>query len=834
MPGASRLPGELKGSSRRALLACKADGMPLGSLGRELLLQMHRARANLHENGRAAHEWKLLPGACADGASLGPPAYSGNNGRDPVAHGDGNDSSTAGQVCTCTMVQKADSIGGVLAMFSPQIRAMLRQRCSRPGDYFHRRSWNGQEGARRADWVSIIFSSSPFTLAYSKWQFKLLVFALSCTSGTMLLRPEHGLIDQFLAENRVTGRHFRFEATELRAGKGVPASEVAIGALSLMDNGCKVSALESNVAQQGAVLHLSGRNGKAISANGFAFHTSSAPSDVDRDPVGFDFSFCSDLSAATPADCPSEKWHVVGSAECLFTVHSLQCFPVKAGKFATSLERGVEHVFDLRAPPWHNFCVIGRLGCESLGFFSSFALAAFGHLHTARVFGAIMVFLLNGVVNGVVYAVVNWMNFFGKRQALASIYPMVGGMLGGICWGFFMLFYEHLLFSDINGLPSALEAMLATMLFIVIPLEGVFVGGQSADWWLFTAQRGAWIEVLLFLAFYIFIKTFKRLVWHQALKSVQPDMDEYNQEWKSMAAESGTQESLDKLAELTRKFEKRAGQTQVVGQRLVEAPITVSLTPFCTGVPAVHSRKKEVACLDQLYLQAHLVWPVCVKLVHAWAQSSGGFLMVEKTSTLQATSIALSHVHSPSRRNSLAKTGAAGDEADGDLGDDVVIGTRRWDGFLSLVSVEPENGWGGLCSWNHVKIGGQRARVKWAGIKKPTRAIEKVQRVYNKDVSRLIDLVRQSIVFHSLGELATCLDTILRDPQVALSRACSPPRCLVGLCEGAIRRIPKELLMIVVAMPTVRDGAGQVMVLRVKNRYAKDLDATTTGGYRGE
>jgi hypothetical protein len=833
MPGASRLPGELKGSSRRALLACKADGMPLGSLGRELLLQMHRARANLHENGRAAHEWKLLPGACADGASLGPPAYSGNNGRDPVAHGDGNDSSTAGQVCTCTMVQKADSIGGVLAMFSPQIRAMLRQRCSRPGDYFHRRSWNGQEGARRADWVSIIFSASPVTLAYNKWQFQAVLFAIASVQAFLILRPD-GLLDQFLAENRVTGRHFRFEATELRAGKGVPASEVAIGALSLTDNGCKVLALESSVAQQGAVLHLSGQNGKAISANGFAFHTSSAPSDVDRDPVGFDFSFCSDLSAATPADCPSEKWHVVGSAECLFTWVALQCFPVKAGKFATSLERGVEHVFDLRAPPWHSLAVMNRLIWEMMGMLVSCMISFTNYFHTARVVGSVVAFFLNGLVNGVLMAIINFLNFYGTHQAFAGIYAMTGG-LAMMGWAVCLVFYEHRVFSGANGLPSYLEFVLICFAFI-LPLDGILThgGGQSADWWLFSMSQLGHSEVVLMLTFYIFIKTFKSLVWHQALKSVQPDMDAYNQEWEDMAAESGTQESLDKLAELTRKFEKRAGQTQVVVQRLVEAPITVSLTPFCTGVPAVHSRKKEVACLDQLYLQAHLVWPVCVKLVHAWAQSSGGFLMVEKTSTLQATSIALSHVHSPSRRNSLAKTGAAGDEADGDLGDDVVIGTRRWDGFLSLVSVEPENGWGGLCSWNHVKIGGQRARVKWAGIKKPTRAIEKVQRVYNKDVSRLIDLVRQSIVFHSLGELATCLDTILRDPQVALSRACSPPRCLVGLCEGAIRRVPRELLMIVVAMPTVRDGAGQVMVLRVKNRYSKDSKATTTGGYRGE
>lgn len=33
---------------------------------------------------------------------------------------------------------------------------------------------------------------------------------------------------------------------------------------------------------------------------------------------------------------------------------------------------------------------------------------------------------------------------------------------------------------------------------------------------------------------------------------------------------------------------------------------------------------------------------------------------------------------------------------------------------------------------------------------------------------------------------------------------------------------------------TMRDGAGQVTVLRVKNRYAKDFTSASTGGYRGE
>ena len=78
--------------------------------------------------------------------------------------------------------------------------------------------------------------------------------------------------------------------------------------------------------------------------------------------------------------------------------------------------------------------------------------------------------------------------------------------------------------------------------------------------------------------------------------------------------------------------------------------------------------------------------------------------------------------------------------------------------------------------------------IKWAALKSHERAIEKLQRSYNKDVSRLVDVVRQSIVFSNPDDLFACLKLIARD--------------------------------------------SSTRSLRVKNRFARDFDATTTGGYR--
>ena len=50
--------------------------------------------------------------------------------------------------------------------------------------------------------------------------------------------------------------------------------------------------------------------------------------------------------------------------------------------------------------------------------------------------------------------------------------------------------------------------------------------------------------------------------------------------------------------------------------------------------------------------------------------------------------------------------------------------------------------------------------VKWAKLKTPELAVEKLFGSYNLDVSRLLDCCRQSIYFHNLADLITCLKVI--------------------------------------------------------------------------
>lgn len=56
--------------------------------------------------------------------------------------------------------------------------------------------------------------------------------------------------------------------------------------------------------------------------------------------------------------------------------------------------------------------------------------------------------------------------------------------------------------------------------------------------------------------------------------------------------------------------------------------------------------------------------------------------------------------------------------------------------------------------------------IKWAALKGPERAIEKLVRSYGGKVWRLLDVCRQNIIFRTPADLARCLACIKADPDV--------------------------------------------------------------------
>ena len=98
---------------------------------------------------------------------------------------------------------------------------------------------------------------------------------------------------------------------------------------------------------------------------------------------------------------------------------------------------------------------------------------------------------------------------------------------------------------------------------------------------------------------------------------------------------------------------------------------------------------------------------------------------------------------------------------------------------------------GGFVNWREAKAPGSSElmnSIKWAGMKNPERAVEKLVRAYKGDESLLLDICRQSIIFDTPQEIVQCLQTIENDPEVA--------------------------------------------AVRIKNRYTREYDGKETAGYR--
>ncbi|EKX48175.1 hypothetical protein GUITHDRAFT_106250 [Guillardia theta CCMP2712] len=60
--------------------------------------------------------------------------------------------------------------------------------------------------------------------------------------------------------------------------------------------------------------------------------------------------------------------------------------------------------------------------------------------------------------------------------------------------------------------------------------------------------------------------------------------------------------------------------------------------------------------------------------------------------------------------------------------------------------------------------------VKWASLKSRRRSVEKIVRTYSGDVYKLTDVARQSIIFHDVEALVTCLRLLQQDPDIQIVR----------------------------------------------------------------
>ncbi|EKX49398.1 hypothetical protein GUITHDRAFT_104927 [Guillardia theta CCMP2712] len=231
-----------------------------------------------------------------------------------------------------------------------------------------------------------------------------------------------------------------------------------------------------------------------------------------------------------------------------------------------------------------------------------------------------------------------------------------------------------------------------------------------------------------------------------ASRNIKAERQQYDELWSKLSASEDTQRLLDRI-----KNASKLHSTESIAQRRLndsaDSPRATSDLldwvmkgshehSFSNIVPSKtmwqESEEPRVTSLDQLYMQAVFIHPIFLKKVQDLAATSRGLF----PSNSQEGSDPVEYV---------AWEDAMGDE-------------------------------------------NLKQRVRWAHVKTLERSIQKLVRSYNSEVPRLLDVVRQCIVFERLQDLCDCLDRILEDPEL--------------------------------------------VVMRIKNRLDPSYNSRTTGGYR--
>lgn len=163
-------------------------------------------------------------------------------------------------------------------------------------------------------------------------------------------------------------------------------------------------------------------------------------------------------------------------------------------------------------------------------------------------------------------------------------------------------------------------------------------------------------------------------------------------------------------------------------------------------------RTQPVTSLSLLYKQAAGLQPLATDKVKQWAAASRARLPVTK----------------PEECGELSE----GARTAGGFVPGSGIGSRA--SMASTTSFTSCGGQGAAAGdtlelWEELEGDAEEeARVRWPGLKKPERAIEKLVRTYGGKVCLLQDLVRYSLVFDKAAELVCCLQAIAADPEVQI------------------------------------------------------------------
>ena len=602
----------------------------------------------------------------------------------------------------------------------------VRLRNNFPGGFLDTWLHEVRHGVKHADATMVLFTNPAAVM--TKTPILLIVLAAGVYFTWDFFHPG-GRLNTAIQQSSFEARHMRFTALEAR-DPTLDASAVAIEEFGALQDGCQVNLDYSHwgwkVLKSAPHTYVTLRDGptgaaQAFQANGFYIKTSGRQGSQGSDPMRF-LVHRSRHEGADPKEIAEDDWILESGAGCFFGLNDLKCVPRKSLTFILPDARGEMVRFDVRSP-WFMYLgtivvyvpiMTGCLLCPILGFF--------GYYYWSR-----SAFAFNFWMPGVL-EVTTAIGMLVDQQDFPQNDSFYWWLLGlsSMVFGFVIQFYAALF-----------------MRYIPVHFFITIVGLNIHNSFIIK-ELGFEIPISpsITFVFWICFCLSRLVLLKRSVRRVQEDVTRYESEWRAICDDPEKARDLARLDDLVhRQCQTKARPQQKSSLEKVKRALSQkeSFLPHLAW-PSVNSAA-PISSLDQLYLQAALLEPIFVAKVKQIAQQSSGMCLQQGRIVLASN-----------QRTATDATEVLGStQEENQAGEAPGPGNRylRW-------SDDDEN-----------NFARQAHRLC---LKSVDRAVEKLWRSYNCDVSVLLDLVRQCIIFESLSDMIRAVETLRQDPEIEIKR----------------------------------------------------------------
>lgn len=600
----------------------------------------------------------------------------------------------------------------------------IRVRNSFSGGFLDQRLNEVRYGVKQADATMVLFTRPVGVMTKRPILFIVLVAGIYFAWD---LFGESGRLQAAIQAESFQARHMRVTALEARSPEWTALTEIDFGPLK---DGCEVwtggphlrlqvsrdvqHIYSTMINANSEEWHDDAANATGVfRANGFYIRTNDKDASQASDPVRF-LVHRSMREVLDPKDIAEEDWILESAAGCFFGINDLKCTPREHFRYPLPEARGEMIRFDLRSP-WFMYLgtvvvylpiVIGCLLCPVLGFL--------GYTH-----GSLSAFSFNFWMPGVLEVVTAVGMLLDDRDFPQnnSFYWWLLG-LSSMVFGCVIQFYDAFFMRYIP-------------VHFLITIVGLNIHNSHI-----VQQPGFEVPISpsFTFVFWICFCLFRVVVLKRAGRRVQEDVERYGMEWRATCETPEKSEDLARLDLLVHQFENKARPQHSVGAVLeLDHAANGPLLHATSFLPKI-AISSQVVSLDQLYMQAALLEPLFLVKVKQIACASAGM-------RLQNT-----RIDANTREQSGPATPLAPEAS-----------TR--------VSSE-----GARYTYWRDEHNLDARQTDQLGLKSVDRAIEKLRRSYNCDVTVLLDLVRQCIVFESVSDMLLAIQSIQTEPEIVVKR----------------------------------------------------------------